>query len=49
MAEHLEKVQGNVKGDHEVEQRIIRDRGKEARLHAYKATQFIWVVFGFPN
>ena len=29
MAEHVEKDRLNVEGDHEVEQRIIRDRGKE--------------------
>jgi hypothetical protein len=47
MAEHIEKVRVNVEGDHEIEQRVVRDQGKEARMHAYKATQFIWIVFGF--
>jgi YGGT family len=47
MTEHIEDVQVNVEGDHEVRQRIIRDRGKEARLHAYQITQIIWVAFGF--
>jgi hypothetical protein len=47
MAEHLEKVQVNVVGDHEVRQRVVRDRGKEARLRAYQITQIIWIAFGF--
>jgi YGGT family len=47
MAEHIEKVQVNREGDREVRQRIVRDRGKEARLHAYQITQLIWVAFGF--
>jgi hypothetical protein len=47
MAEHIEKVQVNREGDREVRQRVIRDRGKESRLHAYQITQLIWVAFGF--
>ncbi len=47
MAEHIEKVQVNREGDREVRQRVIQDRGKESRLHAYQITQLIWVAFGF--
>jgi uncharacterized protein YggT (Ycf19 family) len=47
MTEHFEKVRVDAEGRHTVEQRVVQDRGREARLHAYQITQIIWIAFGF--
>jgi hypothetical protein len=47
MSEHIEKVRVDAEGSRTVRQRVIQDRGKEARLHAYQITQIIWIAFGF--